>query len=94
MENQWDHFQQDLFKKANHRMVNLANFYPSLEEKQKFHQAQKFQRLRGAEGQHLQLRNQRGKKLTMICYGYTGSQRGDFHGQITKNFKEGEITIF
>ena len=39
MENQWDHFQQDLFKKANHRMANLANFYPSLEEKQKFYRA-------------------------------------------------------
>ena len=28
MENQWDHFQQDLFKKANHRMVILTNFHP------------------------------------------------------------------
>ena len=36
MENQWDHFQQDIFKKANHSMVILTNFHPSLEEKQKF----------------------------------------------------------
>ena len=34
------------------------------------------------------------KMLTKICCGYTGSQRGEFRGQITKNFKEGEITIF
>ena len=41
--------QQDLFKKADHRMVILTSFHPSLEEKQKFHRAQKFQRLRLAE---------------------------------------------
>ena len=32
--------------------------------------------------------------LHYLCYGYTGSLRGDFHGQITKNYKEKEITIF
>ena len=47
-----------------------------------------------AECQHLQLRNQREKKLTKICYGYTGSLRGDSHGHLTKNYKEKEITIF
>ena len=60
--------QQDLFKKANHRMVILTSFHPGLEEKQK-HRTQKFERLRGlqnVEGQHLQLRNQREKMLTKI----------------------------
>ena len=36
MENQWDHFQQDIFKKANHSMVILTNFHPSLEENKNF----------------------------------------------------------
>ena len=31
-----------------------------------------------AECQHLQPRNQREKKLTKICYGYTGSLSGRF----------------
>ena len=33
-------------------------------------------------------------KDMLQLYGYTGSLRGDFHGQITKNYKEKEITIF
>ena len=54
----------------------------------------KIQLLWVAECQHLQLLNQGAKMFTKICYGYTGSLRGDFHGQITKNYKEKEITIF
>ena len=34
------------------------------------------------------------KKLTKICYGYTGSQREDFHGQITKISKRGKEKCF
>ena len=34
------------------------------------------------------------KMLTKICYGYTESKRGDFRGEITKNFKEREIAMF
>ena len=57
--------QQDLFKKANHRMVILTNFHPSLEEKKNFTEHKNFiaYDLQNAEGQHLQLRNQRNKNV-------------------------------
>jgi len=72
-------------------MVILTNFHPSLEEKQKF------QRLRVAECKKANIYNSainEKKCWQRYVVDNTGSQNGDFYGQITKNYKERERTIF